>query len=121
MAIKSYEDLEVYQLSFELAMEIYQLSKRFPKEEKYSLTDQIIRSSRSVCANIAEGWGKRVYEKKFKSHLIDANGSIDETKSWLAFAKECGYISDKECMDNMEKARHVGRKLFNLRDNWKTF
>jgi four helix bundle protein len=107
----------VYQLSFELAMVIFRLCQNFPAEEKYSLTNQIVRSSRSVSANIAECWGKRVYEKKFKNHLIDANGSLDETKPWFAFAKECGYINEEEYLDCLEKARHIGAKLFNLHDN----
>ena len=121
MAIKSFEDLEVYQLSYQLAMEIFQMSRKFPSEEKFSLTSQVIKSSRSVCANIAEGWGKRVYEKKLKNHLIDANGSLDETKSWLAFAKDCGYIDKEEYQDKLDKAKHVGSKLYNLHDNWRTF
>jgi len=66
--------------------------KVFPKEEKYSLTDQVIRSSRSVSANIAEGWGKRIYESEFKKHLVYAMGSLEETKVWLLYAKDCQYI-----------------------------
>ncbi|MBK8140179.1 MAG: four helix bundle protein [Chitinophagaceae bacterium] len=68
-------------------MDIYHLAKNFPKEEKYSLTDQIIRSSRSISANIAEGWGKRVYENEFRKYLIYSMGSLEETKVWLLFFK----------------------------------
>jgi four helix bundle protein len=90
--IKTIADLDVYMLSYRLAMEIFEITRSFPKEEKYSLTDQIIRSSRSITANIAEGWGKRSYENEFKRHLIYAMGSMEETKVWLNFAKDCNYI-----------------------------
>jgi four helix bundle protein len=90
--IRTIVDLEVFNISYQLAMEVFHISKQFPKEEKYSLTDQIVRSSRSISANIAEGWGKRVYENEFKKHLIYAMGSLEETKTWLLFTKDCSYI-----------------------------
>jgi len=93
--IKSFRDLEVYQLARKLALQIFELNKTFPPEEKYSLTDQIRRSSRSVKANIAVGWGKRIYEDVFKRHLIDAMGSLEETKSWLLSGYDCKYIIEK--------------------------
>lgn len=77
--IKTFTDLQVYRSAHQLAMEVFELSKLFPKEEKYSLTDQIRRASRSVAVNIAEGWGKRAYENLFKRHLIDAIGSLEES------------------------------------------
>ena len=77
--IKSITDLDVFRLAYQLAMDIFQIAKSFPKEEKYSLTDQIVRASRSIAANIAEGWGKRIYESEFKKHLIYAMGSLEET------------------------------------------
>ena len=80
MPIKSFQDLEVYQLSHAFAMKIFFLTAHFPTEEKYSLTDQIRRSSRSVAANIAEGWGKRIYINNFKKQLVDANDSLEESK-----------------------------------------
>ena len=80
--IKSVSDLDVFRLSYQLAMEIFQTAKTFPKEEKYSLTDQIVRSSRSVSANIAEDWGRRTYENEFKKYLVYALGSLEETKVW---------------------------------------
>ena len=95
MPIKSFLDLDVYKLSRELAKEIFQLTLKFPVEEKYSLTDQIRRSSRSVKANIAEGWGKRIYLNSFKSHLVNSNGSLEETKSWCISALDCNYISQE--------------------------
>lgn len=91
--IKSHEDLEVYQLAFKNAMEVFELSKKFPKEETYSLTDQIRRSSRSVSANITEAWRKRRYEAAFISKLSDAETEAAETQTWLRFAVECRYVS----------------------------
>jgi len=88
-------DLEVYKRSFDSAMEIFELSKRFPKEEVYSLTDQIRRSSRSVCANLAEAWRKRKYEGAFKSKLNDVEAEAAETQTWLAFAVACGYLESR--------------------------
>lgn len=90
--VRSHVDLEVYQRGFEVAMNIFELSKRFPKEERYSLTDQIRRSSRSVCANLAEAWRKRIYEAAFISKLSDSETEAAETQVWLQFAVKCGYI-----------------------------
>jgi four helix bundle protein len=87
--------LEVYQRAFEAAMRIFELSKAFPREETYALTDQIRRSSRSVCANVAEAWRKRRYPKAFISKLSDAEGEAAETQTWIEFAVRCGYI-DRE-------------------------
>ena len=85
-------DLEVYRRAFSLAMRIFKLSKSFPAEERYSLTDQIRRASRSVCSNIAEGWRKRRYEAAFVSKLNDAEGEAAETQVWLQFSVECRYL-----------------------------
>ncbi len=93
MPIKSFLDLEVYQLAHKFAMEIFKITKKFPSEEKYSLTDQIRRSSRSIAVNTAEGWGKRIYVGNFKRHLVDGMGSLEESKSWLLFARDCDYIT----------------------------
>ena len=90
--IKTVSDLEVFKISYQLAMDIFHTTRSFPKEERYSLTDQIVRSSRSISANIAEGWGKRIYENEFKRHLIYAMGSLEETKVWLYFSRDCSYI-----------------------------
>lgn len=97
--IQSYNDLEVYNRSYDLAMDIFWLSKEFPAEEKYSLSSQIVRSSRSISANITEGWAKRDYENMFKKHLIHALGSNAETENWLRFANDCNYLSDKNSMN----------------------
>src|ERR1700747_978210 len=93
MQIRSAKDLIVYQKAYELAMEIFEISKHFPPEEKYSLTDQIRRSSRSVCTNIREAWAKRRYEAHFVSKLSDSDGENGETDSWLDFARDCKYLS----------------------------
>lgn len=90
--IESHCDLEVYQIAFEKAMQIFELTKKFPKEEKYSLTDQIRRSSRSVNANLAEAWRKRRYEGAFLIKLSDAEAEAAETQVWLEFAVRCEYL-----------------------------
>ena len=90
---RGFRDLRVYQLAYELAMEIFRESKHFPLEEKYSLTDQIRRASRSVAANIAEGYRKKRYPKMFVSKMADADGEATETQVWLDFARDCGYLS----------------------------
>src|SRR5947209_16046055 len=90
--ITSHRELDVYQKAFAVAMEIFEASKPFPKEETYSLTDQIRRSSRSVCANLAEAWRKRRYEGAFLSKLNDAEAEAAETQVWIEFAVKCGYL-----------------------------
>ena len=90
--IRSHRDLEVYQLVFDAAMDIFRLSKGFPREEVYSLTDQIRRSSRSVCANVAEAWRRRRYEGSFVYKLNDSEAEAAETQTWLEFAVKCGYL-----------------------------
>jgi len=91
--LQGYRDLKVYQLAYRLAMEIFEVSKGFPKDERYSLTDQVRRSSRSVAANIAEAFRKRQYPNMFVSKLADADAEATETQVWLDFAKDCGYLS----------------------------
>ncbi|HKB43831.1 MAG TPA: four helix bundle protein [Chitinophagaceae bacterium] len=119
--IKTVFDLEVFKISYQSAMDIFHITRNFPKEERYSLTDQIVRSSRSISANIAEGWGKRIYENEFKKHLIYAMGSLEETKAWLYFSKDCSYIN-VEAFGNFEKKLdELGAKIYKLFENWKTF
>ena len=91
--IKTHQELEVYQRAFASAQAIFKLTKSFPSEETYSLTDQIRRSSRSVCANLAESWRKRRYEAAFISKLSDAESEAAETQVWLEFAVKCGYLN----------------------------
>ena len=94
--VKHFKELRVYQKAFEAATRIYKLSKRWPKEERYSLTDQIRRSSRSVCANIAEAWRKRRYPAHFVSKLSDSDAEAAETQVWLDLALDCGYINQED-------------------------
>jgi four helix bundle protein len=89
--IRTHRELEAYRKAFEAAMAIFELSKGFPREETYSLTDQIRRSSRSVCANLAEAWRKRRYEKSFAAKLSDCESEAAETQVWLEFAVKCSY------------------------------
>jgi len=108
---QGFRDLKVYQMAFELAMEIFQESKKFPVEEKYSLTDQIRRASRSVAANIGEGYRKKQYPKMFVSKMADADGEATETQVWLDFAHRCGYLSSLRQIELREGYEEVGRML----------
>ena len=117
----SFKDLKVYQTAFSLAMEIFEITKSFPKEEKYSLTDQIRRSSRSVCTNIAEGYRKRRYPKHFISKMTDADGEASETSAWIDFAFSCKYIT-KDIKDSLnERYDEVGRMLGGMANNPEKF
>ncbi|PXF56182.1 MAG: diversity-generating retroelement protein bAvd family protein [Deltaproteobacteria bacterium] len=109
--IKSAKDLKVYKKAYALAMEIFNISQRWPSEEKYSLTDQIRRSSRSVCSNLREAWAKRRYEAHFISKLTDADGENSETDTWLDFAKDCGYLSEEHRHYLIEECQVVGAIL----------
>lgn len=106
-----YKSLKVYQLSFQLAMEIFECSKQFPKEETYSLTDQIRRSSRSVSVNIAEGYRKRIYPKHFAATISTADGECSETLVWLDFALHCGYLREEKHKILVNQYKEVGRIL----------
>ena len=108
---KSHRDLVAYQKARILAQEIFEITTLFPKEETYSLTDQIRRSSRSVGAQIAEAWAKRPYEKHFISKLTDADGEQHETQHWLETARDCGYISQERADLLIEKCREIGRLI----------
>jgi len=112
--IRHFRELEVYQLAMESAMRIFELTKRFPPEEKYSLTDQIRRSSRSVCANLAETWRKRRYPKAFVSKLSDAEAEAAETQVWLEFAKKCGYMAPDRAYELDETYDHIQGKIVNM-------
>ena len=111
MTSQGFRDLKVYQLAFRLAMEIFKLSKGFPKEEKYSLTDQIRRASRSVAANIGEGYRKKRYVKMFVSRMADADGEATETQVWIDFAAECGYFSTEQQAELRSAYEEIGRML----------
>lgn len=106
-----FQDLLAYQKAFSLAMRIFEISKTFPSEEKFSLTDQIRRSSRSVAANIAEAYRKRVYPRHFHSKLTDSDAENSETQVWLEFALRCGYINEETYNTFMTESHEVGRLL----------
>lgn len=119
--IKYHKELKVYQEAFSAAMIIFELTKSFPSEEKFSLTDQIRRSSRSVCGNIAEGWRKRRYQKLFENKLIDSDGEATETQNWLDFALACKYIKDKDYQELYEKYNEILSMLTSMiinSDKW---
>ncbi len=109
--LKGHRDLKVFQLAYKLAMDIFNISKSFPKEEKYSLTDQIRRSSRSVAANIAEGFRKRQYPKMFVSKLADADGEATETQVWLDFSRDCEYLNPEKYNELIKGYEEVGKML----------
>ena len=109
--IKSFRELTVYQKAFEQAMRIYELTKRFPIEERYSLTDQMRRASRSVCTNIGEAWRKRRYVAYFVSKLTDADAEATETMIWLDFSLSCGYLDTKVHTDLSNAYDEIGKML----------
>ena len=106
-----FRDLKVYQLAYQLAMQIFHESKSFPREERYSLTDQIRRASRSVAANIAEGYRKKRYPKMFVSKMVDADGEATETQVWLDFARDCGFLSPESQAELTSGYEEIGRML----------
>ena len=116
--VRTVHDLVVYRLSFEAAMDIFHASKSFPPEEKYRLTDQIRRSSRSVPSNIREGFAKRRYKNVFGRHITDAWGSAEETRAWLDFALACGYLSKKTHDEIDDKYDRICAMLFKLLGQW---
>lgn len=117
MAAQTFRDLTVYKKAFELAMAIFKTSKAFPPEERYSLTDQVRRSSRSVCSSLGEAYRKRQYKARFVSKSSDADMENTETRAWLDFALACGYISQKTWDDFELKADEVGKLLNHMIEN----
>src|SRR5438477_1086785 len=111
MQIKSAKDLTVYKLAYTLAMKIFEITKQFPDKEKYALTSQIRRSSRSVCLNLREAWAKRLYEAHFISKLTDCDGENSETDSSLDFAKDCEYITAERHQELTAVCRQIGKML----------
>jgi four helix bundle protein len=111
MQINSAKDLEVYRKAYMLAMKVFELTKKFPVEEKFALTGQIRRSSRSICLNLREAWAKRRYEAHFVSKLTDCDGENGETDSSLDFALDCGYISGEQHKEMTALCREIGRML----------
>ena len=119
--VNSVRELEVYQASFALQQEIFACSRCFPKEETYSLTDQIRRSSRSVGANLSEAWAKRRYPAHFLSKLSDADGELQETMHWLASAEACNYITIDQSAVLQEQAAVIGRQLGSMIIRYESF
>lgn len=111
MSTQGYKDLIVYKKAYKAAMEVFMETKSFPKEEIYSLTDQVRRSSRSVCANIGEAYRKRIYPKHFVSKLSDSDSECAETMIHLDFAKDCKYINDKVHKKLIEEYLEIGKML----------
>lgn len=115
--LRSHNELEVYQIGFEAAMQIFGLTKKFPIDERFSLTDQIRRSSRSVCANVAEAWRKRRYEGSFLVKLSDSEAEAAETQTWLEFAVKCGYLETNTARELYQTYDNILGKLVNMINN----
>ena len=121
MQIKSAKDLVVYQKAYKLAMAVFEISKGFPPEERYALTGQIRRSSRSVCLNLREAWAKRRYEAHFVSKLTDCDGENSETNSSLDFARDCGYITAQQHAELTGLCEEIGKMLGSMINNPASF
>ena len=121
MAVGSFKDLKVYKMAYKLATEIFHHSKSFPKEEMYSLTDQIRRSSWSVCSNIAEAYRRRKYPKYFSAKITDSDVEASETLVWLDFSRDCLYMPDNVHESLKQRYEEVGKMLGSMADNAKRF
>ncbi len=119
--VKSFRDLEVYKLARQLAKEVFEVSKTFPKEEMYSLTDQIRRASRSIGGQIAEAWGKRRYERHFVSKLTDADGEQLESQHWIETALDCKYLQPEKAEVLLQKCFTIGKMLSSMIDKAPSF
>ena len=118
---RSFQDLIVYQRQRALARAVFQISRTFPAEERFSLTDQLRRASRSVGAQIAEAWGKRRFERHFVSKLTDADAEQYETQHWIETAQDCGYIADDRAVELLERCVEIGRMLASMRERAGSF
>src|SRR6266513_5375559 len=121
MQINSAKDLDVYKKAYFLAMKVFELSKAFPADERFALTSQIRRSSRSTCLNLREAWAKRKYEAHFVSKLTDCDGENSETDSSLDFARDCQYITQEQHADLVALCREVGKMLGSMINNPRSF
>jgi four helix bundle protein len=119
--VTSHRQLDVYQRAFDASMRLFEASKRFPREEAYSLTDQLRRSSRSVCANLAEGWRKRCYPAAFAAKLIDAEGEAAETQTWIEYATRCGYLDREPAAELYEAYNGILATLVGMRTHPETW
>jgi four helix bundle protein len=121
LIVQSFRDLEVYQGAMRFQQRIFDTSKRFPKDEMYSLTSQVRRSSRSIGSNLAEAWAKRRYSAHFLSKLTDADGELQETFHWIETAMACGYLTQDQFAGLIEEARPIGAKLGKMIANYEKF
>ncbi len=119
--IKTFRDLQVYRSAFQLQQELFHFSKHWPREETYSLTDQVRRSSRSIGANLAEAWSKRGYSAHFLSKLSDSDGELQETLHWLATAGSCGYLKSDDLLRLESSYAEIGRMLGAMIAKYQTF
>lgn len=119
--VKSYKELEEYKKARILAREIFELTRDFPKEETYSLVDQVLRSSRSIGAQIAEAWGKRRYEKHFILKLTDADSEQHETQHWIEISYECEYINQQKRDNLIKQCETIGKMLYSMIDKSSSF
>jgi four helix bundle protein len=123
MPVKDFRELDVYKIAFQSAMEIFDISKKWPPDERYSLTSQIRKSSRSICSNIGEAWRKRRYVAAFVSKLSDADAESGETMVWIDFAKACGYLNDVQSTSLEKKYNQICAQLVTMitqADKWCT-
>jgi four helix bundle protein len=116
-----FKSLKAYKLAYESAVQIFEISKTFPREEMYSLTDQIRRSSRSVCSNFSEAYRKRRYPKNFTSKITDADGEASETVVWIDFSKDCNYINEQTYQALIKKYEELGKMLGSMADQPEKF
>ncbi|HLN52417.1 MAG TPA: four helix bundle protein [Lentimicrobium sp.] len=119
--IKSFRELPVFSKSYKLSMQVFELTSQFPKEERYSLIDQIRRSSRSISANISEAWAKKIYEKHFVSKLSDALGEEYETEVWLNYALDCKYLKEEHFTELITSYSEVRKMLIYMINNSEIF
>ena len=117
MGAVNFKQTKVYQKAFEQAMYVFEVSKGFPKEERYSLTDQVRRSSRSVCANLAEAYRKKIYPAHFLSKITDCDAENSETNVWIDFAFACNYLSEENKKNLIETNEEIGRLLNHMMQN----
>ena len=117
--IKDFTDFDVYKKAYNVSLEIHKLSQSFPKEEQFSLTNQIRRSSKSICANIAEGFGKNLaYPQEFKKYLVIAKGSCEETRVWISYCHDLGYLDDEMSHRLSENYIEIAKMLWGLHQKW---
>ena len=119
MPIYNYQDLEVYREGFDLALRVHRSTEHFPDEERFGMRSQILRSSKSICALIAEGYGRKESAVEFRRFLRMAHGSVQETKVWLEFAKALNFMAADLCCELAEGYERLGRRIYRMIENWK--